>query len=415
MARRGIDVRAAKSGPDYIDPAFHEAASGKPSINLDAWAMHQSMLQSLVPEAQCLLVEGAMGLFDGAPPEGRGSTADLARVLDLPVVLVLDVRSVSHSVAALAMGFAKHDPTVSVAGVILNQVGSLRHEEMLRGALAQVNIPVLGAIPRKEELALPSRHLGLVQAVEYPDLSAHLDRIADIIERHIPLEPLLAYAAPYAYLASPSPPKRVEPERRLALAWDAAFAFVYPHQIQAWAREGWKICPFSPLADEPVPKADRVFLPGGYPELYCLRLSTASTFLATLREAAEHTQIYGECGGYMVLGETLIDAEGVSHPMANLLPLVTSFAERKRHLGYRTLVSHAPWFSGKFTGHEYHYATTVQADGPPLFDAWDAHGAALPPMGLVSTDRGGCVAGSFAHIISQKNDDAALSIGNVWA
>ena len=397
LSRAGLAVRGAKSGPDYIDPAFHAAACGAPCMNLDAWAMAPGRVAALAAGPGLLLVEGAMGLFDGAPPQGRGATADLARQLGLPVVLVVDAASMAHSVAPLVAGFATHDPEVRVAGLILNRVGSDRHERMLRNALAPLDIPVLGAIRRDAVLALPSRHLGLVQAGETADLDGFLDRAADTVARSVDLDHLES-------LARPLPPSPGIPAagvfdpvpRRIAIARDAAFAFSYPHLLADLSRAGAELRFFSPLADEPVPEADLVCLPGGYPELHAPRLAAAQNFMQSLRNASEHIAIYGECGGYMVLGEALVDAEGTAHPMAGLLPLVTSFERRRLHLGYRTL--HGAPFGGaprRFRGHEFHYATTLRAEGTPLWQAEDAEGTALPPMGLVR----GRVRGSFAHLI----------------
>jgi cobyrinic acid a,c-diamide synthase len=395
LARRGVAIRSAKSGPDYIDPRFHAAASGQPCLNLDAWAMAPARLIALAAGDTPLLIEGAMGLFDGAPPDGKGATADLARHLGLPVALILDTAKLSQSVAALASGFARHDPAISVRGVILNNTGSDRHEAMLRAALAQTGLEVLGAIRRQPGLEHPSRHLGLVQAEERPDLDAFIDRVADVAEAGIDLDRLLALAAPLP--SSPPAPTLPPPAQRIAVARDAAFAFAYPHLLADWRRAGAEIATFSPLADQAPPPADLVFLPGGYPELHAGRLAANSTFLDGLRAAAQTGQVYGECGGYMVLGRTLTDADGHVHRMAGLLDLETSFANRRLHLGYRGLTALAGPFPGRFNGHEFHYATTLRANGAPLFLATNAEAEDLPPMGLVS----GCVTGSFAHVIDR--------------
>ena len=396
-ARHG-PVRGAKSGPDYIDPRFHEAACGAPCYNLDAWAMTPERIRSLAAGDGLLLVEGAMGLFDGAPPEGKGATADLARILGLPVVLVIDAARMAQSIAPLVQGFARHDPNVAVAGVILNRVGSPRHRAMLERALAPTGLPVLGAIPRDASLELPSRHLGLVQAGEHGDLDTFLDRAADAVSGSVDLEAFQQFAKP---LMTPGTGKSgfggKAPAKRIAIAQDAAFAFTYPHQLAMWRHDGATLSFFSPLADDRVPKADLIYLPGGYPELHASRIATANTFMNSLREASQSSEIYGECGGYMVLGESLTDANGACHTMAGLLPLETSFAERRLHLGYRLLEGRGEHYKGRYAGHEFHYATTLRADGPALFDASDTEGNPLPPMGLIK----GNVSGSFAHIIDR--------------
>ena len=391
LSQRGVAVRGAKSGPDYIDPKFHEAASGQVCPNLDAWAMGPERLCRLAAGEGLLIIEGAMGLFDGAPPDGRGAVADLARLMDLPVILVVDAGRMAGSVAPLVAGFAGFDPAVRVAGVIVNNVGSDRHEGMLRRALDPLGLPVLAALRRNAALSQPSRHLGLRQAGEHPALEAFLDHAAQALAQTLDVDALLARAKP---LPAASAARRMPPPaQRIAVARDLAFAFAYPHMLDDWRAGGAEITPFSPLADEAVPEADFVYLPGGYPELYAGRLAANTRFLSSLR--ASQAQIYGECGGYMVLGTGLTDAEGERHAMAGLLSLETSFAARKLHLGYRQLSSLGGPFTGAMMGHEFHYASTLEATGAPLWQARDAEGTALPDMGL----RAGRVSGSFAHVI----------------
>ncbi len=397
LSRRGDKVRGAKSGPDYIDPRFHEAACKASCLNLDAWAMSPDQVISLAAGEGTLLIEGAMGLFDGAPPTGKGATADLARLLNLPVVLVIDASHMAHSVAALVAGFAEHDPEVRVAGLILNKVGSPRHEKMLRVALAPLGLPILGALHRQTGLDHPSRHLGLVQAGEHPDLEAYLTKAADAVEEVLDLDALLAFAAPLP--VGKAPTRLAPPGQRISIAQDAAFAFAYPHMMADWRAAGAEILPFSPLADEgPAADADFIFLPGGYPELYADKLAAAQTFGRAMRAAS--CPVYGECGGFMVLGKGLIDAQGERHEMLGLLQLETSFARRKLHLGYRRVTAQGrvlpTHWAQHWAAHEFHYATTLRADGPPLFKAEDAEGTPLPDMGLIS----GHIFGSFAHLVA---------------
>lgn len=405
LARSGIAVSGAKSGPDYIDPRFHEAACGRTCMNLDAWAMTPDHLRALAlatPDTELLLVEGAMGLFDGAPPDGRGAVADLARHLSLPVVLIVDAGRMAQSVAPLVAGFAAHDPAVQIKGVILNNVGSARHATMLRRALASLGLPVLAVMPRRADLAMPSRHLGLVQAGERADLDAFLDRAADALAEGVagdtPFDPapLMALATPLS--APATAPRIAPPAQRIALAQDRAFAFAYPHLLADWRAMGAEVIPFSPLADDPVPQADLVYLPGGYPELHAGRIAGATQFLTSLRHHADTRPVYGECGGYMVLGQGLVDADGTRHQMAGLLGLETSFQTRKLHLGYRSVRAGSGPMAGAWAAHEFHYATTLTAKGQPLFTAQDAEGAELPAMGLIS----GHVSGSFAHLIAPR-------------
>ncbi|MCD1645060.1 cobyrinate a,c-diamide synthase [Aurantimonas coralicida] len=405
LRRRAIAAGSAKAGPDYIDPAFHAAASGAPCVNLDPWAMRPGLLAGLAAEARGtggLVVEAMMGLFDGAA-DGSGSAADLAAGLDLKIVLVVDCARQSHSVAALVRGFASHREDIRIAGLILNRVGSPRHASLLTEALAPLRIPVLGVLPRQGDLALPERHLGLVQAGEHADLDAFLERASDWIEDGCDVAALAA-------LAGGNDPERSHPPapplaplgRHIAIARDAAFAFAYPHLMDGWRRAGAELSFFSPLADEaPDDRADAIYLPGGYPELHAGQIAKAGRFRAAmLAAAARGVAIYGECGGYMVLGEALTDAEGDTHSMLGLLPLRTSFRERRLHLGYRRLTpcGPGPW-AGSLRAHEFHY-TAIVSEGPgdPLFTAEDARGEALGDYGL----RRGSVFGSFLHLIDAE-------------
>ena len=402
--RAGVAVASRKVGPDYIDPMFHTAASGRPCVNLDPWAMRPETLISLIEEkADLLIVEGVMGLFDGAA-DGTGSTADLAALTGWPVVLVLDVKSQAQSAAALVHGFATFRKDVTVSGVILNRVGSPNHEALLRTALAPLGIPVLGALPRLDALALPDRHLGLVPAGEHDALDSFLDNAADAVAGHIDTVVLQSLARPANFppagIPAPLPPLG----QRIAIARDAAFVFAYQHLLDGWKSQGAELLPFSPLADESPPSsADAIYLPGGYPELHSGRLAFAARFLEGLRGAASRsTPILGECGGYMVLGRTLEDADGVTHPMAGLLPLDTSFAKRRLHLGYRQAVTAAATPFGPagtiLRGHEFHYSSIkAEEAAQPLFHARDARGTDLGAMGTVR----GSVMGSFLHIVDR--------------
>jgi cobyrinic acid a,c-diamide synthase len=409
LSRRGMKVRPAKAGPDYIDLAFHAAAAGAKGCNLDSWAMPPALLDALLGEAargaDVLIVEGVMGLFDGVAelPGRSGSTADLAARFRLPVLLVVDVSGQSQSAAAVVRAFAAHDPAVRIAGVVLNRVGSERHRMLITDAIVALDIPVAGAVPRDATLTLPERHLGLVQAQEHADLAVRLDRLAQMAERCIDLDAVIASAAPVALaggaIGSPLRP----PGQRIALACDEAFAFVYPHIVEGWRREGAQVVPFSPLADEAPPEAcDCCWLPGGYPELHAGALAAAERFRAGLAQFAGTRPVHGECGGYMVLGEGLEDASGARHAMTGLLGHATSFADRKLHLGYREarLLRDGPLGpAGSIVrGHEFHYASlTATGNDAPFSDLADAQGRRLGPSG----GRRGNVSGTFFHAIAQ--------------
>jgi cobyrinic acid a,c-diamide synthase len=319
----------------------------------------------------------------------------------LPVLLVVDVAGQSQSVAALIRGFAAHDPEVRIGGVVLNRLGSDRHRRLIADAVAPLGIPVLGAIPRDQTLALPERHLGLVQASEHGDMAARLEQLADLAERHLDLDGILGLATPPRLAGATSLVLR-PPGQRIALAQDEAFSFVYPHMLAGWRRAGAEIVPFSPLADEAPPEpCDCCWLPGGYPELHAGRLAAAGTFRAKLAQFAATRPVHGECGGYMVLGETLEDAEGRTHRMAGLLGHATSFAEPKLHLGYRQarlLADGALGAAGAhLRGHEFHYAAlTASGSDAPLVELADGEGKALGPAG----GRRGNVTGTFFHAVA---------------
>lgn len=414
--RRGLSVTGAKCGPDYIDPAFHAAATGRPSRNLDSWAMEPALLDALASasaaDADLVVAEGLMGLFDGVPgaPGRTGSSADIAARFGWPVLLVLDVSGQSQSAAAVALGCARLDPRLTVAGVVLNKTGSERHRRLATNAIEDSGLTVLGAISRDAGVTLPERHLGLVQARETAGLDAHLDRLADLVERSLDLDAVLALARPTQILSIQGPASGVRaapplppPGRRIALAQDAAFSFVYPHVLEGWRAAGSTIEPFSPLADEPPGEAcDACWLPGGYPELHAAALACARRFMDGLRGFATARPVHGECGGYMALGAWLEDESGVRHPMAGLLPVATSFRARKMSLGYRqaSLVADGPLgpAGAGVAGHEFRYATIVESGDGPFATARDAYGGDLGPAG----HRAGLTSGTFFHAIAAR-------------
>ncbi len=405
--RSGVRVVPFKVGPDYIDPGFHAAACGCVSVNLDAWALRSDTFAALAcraaSDAELVIGEGVMGLFDGAP-DGTGSTADVSRRTGWPIVLIVDAAAQGASAAAVVHGFASFQDDVAVAGVVFNRIGGEGHRRILVDAAAPLGIPILGCIPRSPELALHERHLGLVQASEQDGLSALLDAAADLVAAHLDIDRLRAIARPSTIGTTDAAEVMTPLGGRIALARDDAFRFAYPHVLDSWRRAGAEIVPFSPLAGEgPDGAADAIYLPGGYPELHAGRLAANMAFLGGLRSAAARdAAIHGECGGYMVLGEGLIDAEGARHAMTGLLPLETSFAERRLHLGYRAVRLVVKGILGVagtgFRGHEFHYATTVrEGSADPLFEAEDARGTHLGQVGR----RLGRTAGSFIHLIDR--------------
>jgi cobyrinic acid a,c-diamide synthase len=407
LTRKGMAVRGAKCGPDYIDPAFHGAATGRPSFNLDTWAMPPALLHGLARDStlqsEMLIAEASMGLFDGVPAEaGRsGASADVAAALGLPVLLVLDVTGQAQSAAAIVKGCMTYDPRITIAGLILNRVGSSRHMRLAGGAIEALGVPVIGSLPKSDAVVLPERHLGLVQAGETADLDARLDSMADFIEAHVDLDKVLALAQPLDFDTVPQMAMH-PPGQRIALAQDAAFSFIYPHLLHGWRAMGAEILPFSPLANQgPDMNADVCWLPGGYPELHAGTLAAADRFRDQLTDFAKAKPVHGECGGYMALGESLTDAQGHIHRMAGLLGVSTSFAKRKMQLGYRDATLCAAGAVGqkgmRFRGHEFHYASILSlGDDAPFAQVVDAYDSAPAPSG----SQRGHVTGSFFHVIA---------------
>ncbi len=411
LARRGLRVRGAKSGPDYIDPGFHEAATGLAGVNLDSWAMAPSLLNGLArraaEDADIVVLESAMGLFDGIPgqPGRSGAASDLAALYSIPTLLVLDVSGQSTTVAAVAKGFATYRPDVRIAGVVLNRLGSERHRRLCAEAIEAIGLPVVGAIERDPTLTMPERHLGLVQAGEHDDLIAFIDRMADMAERSIDLDRVIELAAPLAPQTGDFTCALPPPGQRIALAQDRAFTFLYPHVARHWRDAGAEIVPFSPLADEgPAPDCDVCWLPGGYPELHAGALASSANFRSRMTAFAAQKPVHGECGGYMVLGEALEDADGVTHKMLGLLSHATSFAKRKMNLGYRQarLLANCPLGRAGDTirGHEFHYARVITpGNDDALAELADGQGNPLGSAG----GRRGHVSGSFFHAIARAH------------
>ncbi len=407
---RGLAVQCFKSGPDYIDPAFHTAATGRASVNIDSWAMSRETIDGLVArggEADLVLAEGSMGLFDGVATPGQsgtGASADLAAMMGWPVLLVLDPSGQAQTAAAVAAGLRDFRKGVRIAGVVLNRVASPRHEDLVRLAMEGAGIAVLGALPRHAPIALPERHLGLVQAEELTRLNELITEAARLIAERIDLDAVLRLAeCNWIAPCINAPPRVTPPGQRIALARDAAFSFVYPHILEGWRAAGAEVLPFSPLADEgPDDSADVCWLPGGYPELHAGQIASNRRFHDALNAFVQTRPIHGECGGYMVLGAGLTDARGSRHEMAGLLGLETSFAKRRMHLGYRLaeLTAGMPGHKqgARLRGHEFHYASILAQPDPPLASVRDANGTEVAETG----SRRGRVTGTFFHLIAEE-------------
>ncbi|GAB6855157.1 cobyrinate a,c-diamide synthase [Asaia astilbis] len=405
--RRGLSVRALKTGPDYIDPAFHQEATGLPCANLDSWAMQGEALDSRLARAgegvDLVIVESSMGLFDGlALPDGqRGAASDIAARFGMPVLMVLDASGQGQSVGAVAQGLAEWDEAVSVGGVILNNIASDRHEKLCRAALRQ---NLLGVFRRDRAILLPERHLGLVQARERGDLADFFGSLADKAEAELDLDAIFALSRPISQGAIKGGCLMPPPGQRIALADDAAFSFLYAHLAEEWREAGAEILPFSPLADEaPDDRAECCWLPGGYPELHAARLAAALHFKAGMHHFATTRAVHGECGGFMVLGAGLEEANGARYEMLGLLSHETSFAKRKMALGYRQACLLQDSLLGPkgtiFRGHEFHYARVTEAGHDAAFARLqDGEGQDL---GVAGAQRG-TVSGSFFHVLARR-------------
>jgi cobyrinic acid a,c-diamide synthase len=384
----GRDVASAKVGPDFIDPGYHALATGRPGRNLDAWMSGPELIAPLAARAAAgadlLVVEGVMGLFDGP-----SSTAEVAGLLDAPVVLVVDASSMSDSVAAVVHGYATLDPTVHLAGVVLNRVGSPGHEELLRRALEPLDVPVLGVLHRDDGLVWRDRHLGLVPVVERRDeVAASLDRLAALVQAGCDLaavEALAASAPPRT--TDPLPDVRPAGSARIAVAGGAAFSFSYPDNHEALTAAGAELIPFDPIHDPALPDCDAVVAGGGFPEVYAEALAANRPLLDDVRRRTDLV-LWAECGGLLWLGREL---DG--HRMAGVVPVDGTMTDRLT-LGYRSGTTTVDTVLGPagtaVRGHEFHYSTT-----DPTGDALDLTGRHGRGRSGFATDR---VLASYLHL-----------------
>ena len=344
----GRTVRVFKHGPDYLDPMVLEVASGQPVYQLHPWMTGEAECRWRLAQAgrgaDLILVEGSMGLFDGDP-----SSADLAKLMGIPALPVIDARGMAQTFGAVALGLARFDPQLPVHEVIANRIGSPRHGEMLRHCLPE-GIRLLGAIPRNEAMNIPDRHLGLVQAGELTDLDERLDAAAAVLQEagldRLP-QPVTLTAEP------PQPPPRLLAGVRIAIARDAAFAFLYRANLDLLADMGAQLTFFSPLSDGQLPEADALWLPGGYPELHAATLAANTAMLEAIRaHHAAGRPILAECGGLMACCDQLVDRDGHAHTLIGLMPGQASMAGRLQALGLQGLVT----TSGELRGHTYHHS-----------------------------------------------------------
>ena len=408
LARRGLRVQPFKCGPDYIDPSYHLMACGVPSRNLDTWLLsHDTVLEfygRAAQSADVTVVEGVMGLYDGhANLTEQGSTAEVAKLLRAPVVLIASAARVARSVAAEVLGFQKFDPSVNIAGVILNGVGSPRHLEFCMPPIEDATgLPVLGYMPRRDDLRVPERHLGLIPTVEGVVVEEWFDRLTEQVEETIDLGRLLEVArcADTPSVVSTAFPTEPQPCRaRIAVARDRAFSFYYQDSLDLLEAWGAEIVPFSPLDDAALPDGvGGVYIGGGFPELFARELSANSSMKKSIADAhADGRTIYAECGGLMYLGESLTDFEGEAHRMVGLIPARSSMSKGRLTLGYReveALADGAVLSRGeRVRGHEFHWSV---ADSPASVD--QATYSVHSQNGRIEGFRNGSLWASYIHV-----------------
>jgi cobyrinic acid a,c-diamide synthase len=399
LKARGRRVQAFKVGPDFIDPGHHAAATGRPSRNLDGWmldeSVNQAIFQHAAAEADISIIEGVMGLFDGSSPTAeRGSTAEMAKLLRAPVLLVLDGSGMARSAAAMALGYARFDRDLRVAGVLFNRVNSDGHYHLLKDAVeAETDLAVVGYLRSDPEMTIADRHLGLVTAIEREsrDLYARLGRAAAETVDLDRIETLAGSAEDMEEASScPNVSRRARAGSpiRVGVAYDPAFCFYYPDNLDLLEAEGAELVRFSPLNDQALPTLDLLYLGGGYPELYGERLARNATMRRAVRAFAERGgAIYAECGGMMYLTQAIRDFDGRSHEMVGLFPAEAVMKRPGLTLGYRELRVTRPCVLGDAgltaRGHEFHYSSLVPT-GPLDYACTltDAQGRARGQDGL---------------------------------
>jgi cobyrinic acid a,c-diamide synthase len=396
LRRRGLAVQAFKVGPDFIDPAYHALATGRPSYNLDGWMCGREQVMATVGErgapADLALVEGVMGCFDGTDGLSEdGSTAQIAKWLGAPVVLVVDAGALSRSAAAVVLGFEWFDPDLEMAGVIFNRAGGAVHRRWLAEAVTSAcKARPLGALPNDPAIALPERHLGLVTAAEGGYSPELRQRLADFVEAHVDLDALVGVARSQITQRAAPKPRATAPLATIAVARDPAFQFYYPDNLQAFEEAGARLVFWSPIADEALPDADGLYIGGGYPELYGQELARNVAMREAVKAFARSGQpVYAECGGLMYLAESLTDLDGRVWPMAGVLPAAVVMERRRLVIGYRevTLASAGPLGPAgtRARGHEFHCSRLddVPASVPRLYNVTDGLGGAPRAEGFV--------------------------------
>ena len=414
LRQKGLSVQSFKIGPDYIDPGYHELASGRPGHNLDSWLLPAGRMKDIfirsAVSADVAVIEGVMGLYDG----GRGgisSTAEVAKLLKAPVLLVIDAKSMGASAAAIAMGFRDYDSEVELAGILLNRLGSDTHETMVTEAVEKVGIPVFGAVHREDGLKMPERHLGLLPVGENEERQV-VDRIGKAVASQVKLDEILRLAQS----AVPLELNSVEKERpagdtvKIAVARDEAFSFYYPESLRVLEDLGGEMLEFSPLHDDVLPEADGLILGGGFPEMFAEALQRNESMRHSIKAAADKGMpVYGECGGFMYLMEGLRDFSGREYAMTGVLPGVAKMNEKLQMVGYVTAELRENTILGRkgtqFRGHEFHFSSECGGEEacPRAFTFTRLRNGAVYPAGFVK----GNVVGSYLHLHFAGCPDAA--------
>lgn len=421
LVRRGCRVQAFKAGPDFIDPGHHRRITGRPSHNLDGWMMGQDQVkatyQRYAADADVVVIEGVMGLYDGFSGSTEdGSTAQIAKWLEAPVVLVADARSMARSAAAMVSGYASFDPELSMAGVLFNRIGSDNHASLIEEAMSHsTDLPALGFLKRSEDLCLPSRHLGLVTDQEHSLSTDTVTTLADWIESGCNVGRLLSLASENTPPAKPAPPP-VAPTARIGIPRDAAFCFYYEENLRLLKQAGAKLVEFSPLVDSALPSGlDGMYLGGGYPEIHAEQLAANSNMRMEIREFCQSgKQVYAECGGFMYLMDSITDAHGTKHPMCGVYSFEANMNDRFRALGYREAVTTHPSILGPSwtmcRGHEFHYSSiSVQdTETTAIYKVQNRKGWSDQMEGFVR----GNTLGSYIHLHFGSNPEVARAIVN---
>ena len=432
LAAQGLRVQGYKVGPDYIDPTYHRAATGRASYNLDTWlsspALVRQRFEAGMRNADVAIIEGVMGLFDGRKQTlGIASTAEVARLLNAPVLLVLDASHMGQSAAAIVHGFQHIDPHINIAGVIVNKVASAEHEATVRLAIAEwTGVPVLGVLRRDTSLTLPARHLGLIPVAE---TAVEVQALGAALKRSVDLDGILSLARAAGSLpALPADASKEEATGchiawtgaisccnissvRIGLALDNAFSFYYPETLEVCEKMGVEIVPFSPLTDRELPNdLDLLYFGGGFPEVFAAQLADNHPMLVSVRSAVQQgIPTYAECGGYMYLGKQCVDAQGVSYDLVGVLPYTFQMGTERAQLGYRELTTLRETIIGpagmRLRGHEFHWSHIVE---PLLEDhvPYQVEGAGKAKEGYTTET----VLASYVHIPLAANPQAMVEL-----